>query len=83
MRARRRDARPTGMQIVSRAGCDYYAGSGTSSPGFSFAVSDLRVAGEGDLLARIDRLRRQLDGEGLLQHPEGSCPASCCPARSA
>jgi len=55
-----------GMQVVVAGGCDYYAGSTTSSPGFSFSVNDLRVAGEGDLLARIDRLRRQLDGEGLL-----------------
>jgi exodeoxyribonuclease VII large subunit len=55
-----------GMQVVVAGGCDYYAGSATSSPGFSFSVNDLRVAGEGDLLARIDRLRRQLDKEGLL-----------------
>jgi exodeoxyribonuclease VII large subunit len=55
-----------GVQVVVAGGCDYYPGSATSSPGFSFAVSDLRVAGEGDLLARIDRLRKQLDGEGLL-----------------
>ena len=56
-----------GMQIVVAGGCDYYPGSATSSPGFSFAVSDLRIAGEGDLLARIDRLRKQLDAEGLLE----------------
>jgi exodeoxyribonuclease VII large subunit len=56
-----------GMQVVVAGGCDYYPGSATSSPGFSFAVSDLRVAGQGDLLARIDRLRRQLDAEGLLE----------------
>jgi exodeoxyribonuclease VII large subunit len=56
-----------GMQVVIAGGCDYYAGSATSSPGFSFSVNDLRVAGEGDLLARIDRLRKQLDGEGLLE----------------
>jgi exodeoxyribonuclease VII large subunit len=55
-----------GMQVVVAGGCDYYPGSGTSSPGFSFAVRDLRVAGEGDLLARIERLRKQLDAEGLL-----------------
>ncbi|HWF33550.1 MAG TPA: exodeoxyribonuclease VII large subunit [Solirubrobacteraceae bacterium] len=55
-----------GMQVVVAGGCDYYAGSATSSPGFSFSVTDLRVAGEGDLLARIDRLRKQLDAEGLL-----------------
>jgi len=58
---------PEGMQVVVAGGCDYYPGSATSSPGFSFAVSDLRVAGEGDLLARIERLRKQLDAEGLLE----------------
>src|SRR5438132_13117576 len=58
---------PEGMQVVIAGGCDYYPGSATSSPGFSFAVTDMRVAGEGDLLARIDRLRKQLDAEGLLQ----------------
>ncbi len=56
-----------GMQVVVAGGCDYYTGSATSSPAFSFSVQDLRVAGEGDLLARIERLRRQLDAEGLLQ----------------
>lgn len=56
-----------GMQVVLAGGCDYYPGSATSSPGFSFAVSDMRIAGEGDLLARIDRLRRQLASEGLLE----------------
>ncbi|HST56807.1 MAG TPA: exodeoxyribonuclease VII large subunit [Solirubrobacteraceae bacterium] len=59
-----------GMQVVVAGGCDYYAGSATSSPSFSFAVSDLRVAGEGDLLARIDRLRKVLDAEGLLQRQQ-------------
>jgi exodeoxyribonuclease VII large subunit len=56
-----------GMQVVLSGGCDYYSGSATSSPGFSFTVADLRVAGEGDLLARIERLRKQLDAEGLLE----------------
>jgi exodeoxyribonuclease VII large subunit len=56
-----------GSQVVLAGGCDYYPGSATSSPGFSFNVSDLRIAGEGDLLARIDRLRKQLDAEGLLE----------------
>jgi len=58
---------PEGMQVVVAGGCDYYPGSATSSPAFSFAVTDMRVAGEGDLLVRIDRLRKQLDAEGLLQ----------------
>jgi exodeoxyribonuclease VII large subunit len=64
---KRAGASPTeGMQVVVAGGCDYYPGTATSSPSFSFAVRDLRLAGEGDLLARIDRLRRQLDAEGLL-----------------
>jgi exodeoxyribonuclease VII large subunit len=56
-----------GVQVVVAGGCDYYTGSASASPSFSFAVSDLRVAGEGDLLARIDRLRKALDAEGLLE----------------
>jgi exodeoxyribonuclease VII large subunit len=55
-----------GMQVVVAGGCDFYPGSPTSSPGFSFSVADLRVAREGDLLARIDRLRKTLHAEGLL-----------------
>ncbi|MEA2335769.1 MAG: exodeoxyribonuclease large subunit [Solirubrobacteraceae bacterium] len=67
MLARAGTAPSEGMQVVVAGGCDYYPGSATSSPGFTFAVTDLRVAGEGDLLARIDRLRKQLDAEGLLE----------------
>ena len=55
-----------GVQVVIAGGLDYYAGSRTSSPAFTFAVSGLRVAGEGDLLAQLDRLRKTLDGEGLF-----------------
>jgi exodeoxyribonuclease VII large subunit len=67
MVARAGAAPSEGMQVVVAGGCDYYPGSATSSPGFTFAVADLRVAGEGDLLVRIDRLRKQLDAEGLLE----------------
>jgi exodeoxyribonuclease VII large subunit len=59
-----------GMQVVVAGGCDFYPGSATSSSSFSFSVTDLRVAGEGDLLARIDRLRKTLDAEGLLQRQQ-------------
>ena len=55
-----------GVQVVVAGGCDYYPGSATSSPGFTFHVTDVRVAGAGDLLARIARLRKALDAEGLL-----------------
>jgi exodeoxyribonuclease VII large subunit len=64
--ARAGGAPAEGMQVVVAGGCDYYPGSSTSSPGFSFAVRDVRVAGEGDLLARIERLRKRLHAEGLL-----------------
>lgn len=59
-----------GVQVVVAGGCDYYVGSASASPSFSFGVSDLRIAGEGDLLARIDRLRKVLDAEGLLQRQQ-------------
>ena len=59
-----------GMQVVVAGGCDYYTGSATSSPAFSFNVTDLRIAGEGDLLAQIDRLRKQLDAEGVLERQQ-------------
>src|SRR5687768_10517409 len=55
-----------GVQVVVAGGLDYYEGSRNASPAFSFAVSALRVAGEGDLLAQLDRLRKVLDGEGLF-----------------
>ncbi len=55
-----------GTLVVVGGGCDYYPGSATSSPSFSFAVRELRVAGEGDLLAQLERLRRRLDAEGLF-----------------
>jgi exodeoxyribonuclease VII large subunit len=67
-----------GMQVVVAGGCDYYPGSEASSPGFTFAVSDVRVAGEGDLLARIERLRRRLADEGLLE-PQKRLPRPLLP----
>jgi exodeoxyribonuclease VII large subunit len=55
-----------GATVVIGGGLDYYAGSRTSSPSFSFAIGELRIAGEGDLLAQLDRLRKLLDAEGLF-----------------
>ncbi len=78
MVARAGETPSEGMQVVVAGGCDYYPGSATSSPSFSFAVADLRVAGEGDLLARIDRLRKQLDAEGLLE-PQKRLSLACVP----
>ncbi len=60
-----------GQRVVAAGGCDYYPGSRTASPSFSFAVADVRVAGEGDLLAQLDRLRRALHAEGLFAPQKG------------
>ena len=56
-----------GAQVVLAGGCDYYPGSATASPSFSFRASGLRIAGEGDLLAQVQRLRAQFATEGLLE----------------
>jgi exodeoxyribonuclease VII large subunit len=56
-----------GAVVVAAGGCDFYPGSRASSPSFSFTVTELRVAGEGDLLAQVDRLRRALHAEGLFE----------------
>lgn len=67
-----------GAQVVVAGGCDYYPGSATSSPSFSFRALDLRVAGEGDLLAQVERLRRQFASEGLLE-PQKRLPRPLLP----
>ena len=59
-----------GGQVVVAGGPDYYAGSRTASPSFSFAVSGLRLAGEGDLLAQVEVLRRTLGGRRAVRAPE-------------
>ena len=56
-----------GAEFVAGGGPDYFIGSQASSPGFSFRVTHLRLAGEGDLLARLDALRKQLKAEGLFE----------------
>lgn len=56
-----------GAEFVAGGGPDYFIGSATSSPGFSFRVTQLRLAGEGDLLARLDALRKELKREGLFE----------------
>jgi exodeoxyribonuclease VII large subunit len=67
-----------GAQVVAAGGCDYYPGSRASSPSFSFAVGDLRIAGEGDLLAQLERLRRALHAEGLHE-PQKRLPRPLLP----
>jgi exodeoxyribonuclease VII large subunit len=67
-----------GVQVVAAGGCDLYVGSHTASPSFSFAVSELRIAGEGDLLAQLERLRRALHAEGLFE-PQKRLPRPTLP----
>jgi exodeoxyribonuclease VII large subunit len=56
-----------GLRVVVGGGCDFYPGSANASPSFSFDVSELRVAGEGDLLVQLERLRRRLAADGLFE----------------
>jgi exodeoxyribonuclease VII large subunit len=57
-----------GMRLVVGGGCDYYPGSATSSPAFTFSVLELRIEGEGDLLIQLERLRRRLAADGVFEH---------------
>jgi len=66
------------MRVVVGGGCDYYPGSATSSPSFTFAVTELHIEGEGDLLAALQRLRRQFDAEGLFE-PQKRLPRPLLP----
>jgi exodeoxyribonuclease VII large subunit len=56
-----------GMRVVAGGGCDYYPGSSSSSPSFTFDVTELRIAGEGDLLVALERLRKRLAADGLFE----------------
>jgi exodeoxyribonuclease VII large subunit len=56
-----------GLKVIAGGGCDYYPGSASSSPSFTFAVTELRIAGEGDLLIQLERLRRRLQADGLFE----------------
>jgi exodeoxyribonuclease VII large subunit len=56
-----------GAELVISGGLDYYPGGGHASPNFSFRATHVRLAGEGDLLARLEALRKQLRAEGLFE----------------
>lgn len=51
-----------GTQVIVFGKPNFFTGRGT----FSLRVSDIRAVGVGELLARIERLRRLLDAEGLF-----------------
>jgi exodeoxyribonuclease VII large subunit len=56
-----------GAELVIAGGPDYYPGGGAASPSFCFRATHVRLAGEGDLMLRLEALRRQLRGEGLFE----------------
>jgi exodeoxyribonuclease VII large subunit len=56
-----------GVEVVVSGGPDYYPGGGQASPSFAFRATSVRLAGEGDLLARLEALRKQLRSEGLFE----------------
>jgi exodeoxyribonuclease VII large subunit len=56
-----------GAEVVIAGGLDYYPGGGQASPNFCFRATQLRLAGEGDLIARLEALRKQLRSEGLFE----------------
>jgi exodeoxyribonuclease VII large subunit len=51
-----------GTRVVVLGKPNFYTGRGT----FSLRVNEIRAVGVGELLARIERLRRLLDAEGLF-----------------
>lgn len=56
-----------GAEVVISGGLDYYPGGGQASPNFCFRATEVRLAGEGDLIARLEALRKQLRAEGLFE----------------
>src|ERR1700761_4921543 len=56
-----------GAEVVISGGLDYYPGGGQASPSFCFRATHVRLAGEGDLMARLEALRKQLRSEGLFE----------------
>ena len=51
-----------GTQVVVRGKPDFYPGKGT----FSLRLSEIRAVGLGELLARIERIKKLLEAEGLF-----------------
>ncbi|HZO58267.1 MAG TPA: exodeoxyribonuclease VII large subunit [Solirubrobacterales bacterium] len=67
-----------GAEVIVAGGPDFYPGTATASPSFSFRVTYLRLAGEGDLLARLAALRSLLEADGLFT-PQKELPRPAIP----
>jgi exodeoxyribonuclease VII large subunit len=72
------DALKDGATLIVGGGPDFYPGTATSSPSFSFRADFIRLAGEGDLLARLAALRKQLEDDGLFK-PQKALPRPTLP----
>ena len=59
------DALADGVEVVISGGLEYYPGSGQASPGLRFRAFHIKLAGEGELLAKLAEIRRRLHDEGL------------------
>ena len=61
-----------GMRVVVGGGCDYYPGSGTSSPAFSFAVTELRPRRRGRPAGRAGTAAPASARRGTVRAPEAA-----------
>ncbi|WP_228201514.1 exodeoxyribonuclease VII large subunit [Flaviflexus ciconiae] len=66
-----------GSRVVLRVKPDYWVGNGS----LSLQVAEIRFAGVGDLLARLEALRKKLASEGLFS-PTRSFRSRSCPGVS-
>ena len=60
-------------------GPDYYPGTATASPSFNLRATYLRLAGEGDLLAQLDRRAAPARRRGPVRAAEGARRAPLLP----
>ena len=67
-----------GASVVVHARPSFYANRGS----FSLAAREIRMVGLGELLARLEKLKKLLAAEGLFD-PGASAGRRSCPARSA
>ncbi len=67
-----------GSEVVIGGGPEYYPGSATASPSFSFRATRMRLAGEGDLLAQLAALA---SGSARRACSSRSAPSRCRASR--
>ena len=65
-----------GAEVVIAGGPDYYPGGAQASPSFSFRATYVRLAGEGDLLARLEAPAQAAARRGPVRAPEAAGAAA-------